>query len=117
MAYLISGLAVLVIGLLATRAFARANPAHLSRRLTVSGGVVSMLAAGVLRRRGLELIAERKLSCREVMQAFNNAEAVKKVKVLGNEWLPDSDELTPTSKLKRRGIHARYATEIEALYA
>ncbi|MEL7208387.1 MAG: long-chain fatty acid--CoA ligase, partial [Actinomycetota bacterium] len=52
----------------------------------------------------------------EAMADFNNAERVKKVKVLGNEWLPDSDELTPTSKLKRRGIHQNYATEIEALY-
>ena len=50
------------------------------------------------------------------MSKFNNAERVKKVKVLGLEWLPDSDELTPTSKLKRRCIHARYAAEIEALY-
>jgi len=25
--------------------------------------------------------------------------------------------LTPTSKLKRRGIHARYADAIEAMYA
>jgi long-chain acyl-CoA synthetase len=39
------------------------------------------------------------------------------VKVLGTEWLPDSEELTPTSKLKRRGIHARYAAEIESFYA
>jgi long-chain acyl-CoA synthetase len=64
-----------------------------------------------------EVVAEVERGVREVMQAFNNAEAVKKVKVLGAEWLPDSDELTPTSKLKRRGIHARYAAEIEALYA
>ncbi|MGY6501405.1 MAG: AMP-dependent synthetase/ligase [Acidimicrobiales bacterium] len=52
----------------------------------------------------------------EVMAQFNNAERVKKVRILGEEWLPDSDTLTPTSKLKRRGIHARYADEIEALY-
>ncbi len=52
-----------------------------------------------------------------VMAQFNNAERVKKVKVLGEEWLPDSEMLTPTSKLKRRGVHARYADEIEALYA
>lgn len=51
------------------------------------------------------------------MAGFNNAERVKKVKVLGDEWLPDSDLLTPTSKLKRRGIHATFAAEIEALYA
>jgi long-chain acyl-CoA synthetase len=53
----------------------------------------------------------------EVMAGFNNAERVKKVKVLGEEWLPDSDMLTPTSKLKRRGIFASYQDEIEALYA
>jgi long-chain acyl-CoA synthetase len=50
------------------------------------------------------------------MAHFNNAEAVKKVSILPEEWLPDSDVLTPTSKLKRRGIHARYRKEIEALY-
>ena len=53
----------------------------------------------------------------DAMAGFNNAERVKKVKILGEEWLPDSDCLTPTSKLKRRGIHTRYAEEIEALYS
>jgi hypothetical protein len=57
MAYLISGLATLVIGLLALRVFAHANPARLSRRLTLSGGVVSQLAAAPLFVRGLEVIA------------------------------------------------------------
>ena len=51
------------------------------------------------------------------MAGFNNAERVKKVRVLGEEWLPDTDLLTPTSKLKRRGIVARYGDEIEALYS
>ncbi|MGA7759464.1 MAG: AMP-dependent synthetase/ligase [Ilumatobacteraceae bacterium] len=64
-----------------------------------------------------EVIAEIDAGLVEVMQGFNNAEAVKKVKVLGDEWLPDSDLLTPTSKLKRRGILNRFADEIEALYA
>ncbi len=53
----------------------------------------------------------------EVMAEFNNAERVKKLTILGEEWLPDSEELTPTSKLKRRGIHAKYADEIDSLYA
>jgi long-chain acyl-CoA synthetase len=61
--------------------------------------------------------AEIEKGVEEVMSQFNNAERVKKVKVLGEEWLPDSDVLTPTAKLKRRGILARYAEEIEALYA
>jgi long-chain acyl-CoA synthetase len=63
-----------------------------------------------------EVVAEVERGVREVMAEFNNAEAVKKVRVLGEEWLPDSELLTPTSKLKRRGVHARYADEIAALY-
>ena len=63
-----------------------------------------------------QVIAEIERQLPEVMAGFNNAEAVKKVTVLGEEWLPDSDLLTPTSKLKRRGVNARFAQEIEALY-
>jgi long-chain acyl-CoA synthetase len=63
------------------------------------------------------VIAEIEDALPSVMEGFNNAEKVKKVKVLGEEWLPDTDLLTPTSKLKRRGIHTRYAAEIEALYS
>ena len=53
---------------------------------------------------------------RQVMREFNSAEQVKKWTVLGDEWLPDSDELTPTSKLKRRVIVTKYARQIEAMY-
>ena len=41
---------------------------------------------------------------------------MKKFTLLGEEWLPDSEELTPTMKLKRRGIHTKYDDEIEAMY-
>jgi len=63
------------------------------------------------------VIAEIEGGLDAAMAAFNNAERVKKVKVLGAEWLPDSELLTPTSKLKRRGVNALFAAEIEALYA
>jgi long-chain acyl-CoA synthetase len=49
-------------------------------------------------------------------QQFAQVEQIKKFVVLGEEWQPDSDVLTPTSKLKRRGIHARYTDEIESMY-
>ena len=52
----------------------------------------------------------------EAMADFNNAERVKRVTILTEEWMPDSELLTPTSKLKRRGVNARFAEEIEALY-
>lgn len=53
----------------------------------------------------------------EVNERFAQVEQIKRFVVLGEEWLPDSDVLTPTSKLKRRGILARYADRIDALYA
>ena len=64
-----------------------------------------------------DVIAEIDAGLAEAMADFNNAEAVKKVKVLGPEWMPDTDLLTPTSKLKRRGVLATFADEIDALYA
>jgi long-chain acyl-CoA synthetase len=63
-----------------------------------------------------EVIAAVEAALEEVMANFNNAERVKKVKVLGEEWLPDSELLTPTSKLKRRGVNSYFSVEIEALY-
>ncbi len=53
----------------------------------------------------------------QVMLRFSTAERVRRVAMLGDEWLPDGDELTPTSKLKRRAILAKYSDQIESLYA
>jgi len=52
----------------------------------------------------------------DVMVRFSNVERVKRISVLGDEWLPDGDELTPTSKLKRRSILAKYADQIDGIY-
>ena len=43
-------------------------------------------------------------------------EQIKRFAILAEDWLPDSDELTPTMKLKRRPIAQKYASQIEALY-
>jgi len=53
----------------------------------------------------------------QAMAGFNNAERVKKLHVLTDEWLPDTELLTPTFKLKRRGINAQFAEEIESIYS
>jgi long-chain acyl-CoA synthetase len=53
----------------------------------------------------------------EINKQFAQVEQIKKFTLVGEEWMPDSDVLTPTSKLKRRGVNARYAAEIEAMYA
>ena len=41
---------------------------------------------------------------------------VKRWALLGTEWTAESQELTPSLKLKRRVIHAKYSDLIEALY-
>ena len=64
-----------------------------------------------------EVHAEIERSVNEANQRFSQVERVKKFTILGEEWLPDSEELTPTMKLKRRGVNQKYAAEIEALYA
>lgn len=64
-----------------------------------------------------EVLAAVQAGVDEVNAQFAQVEQIKKFVLVGQEWLPDSDLLTPTSKLKRRGVNARYADEIEAMYA
>ncbi|MFG1967154.1 AMP-dependent synthetase/ligase [Nonomuraea sp. NPDC049028] len=42
---------------------------------------------------------------------------VKRWALLGTEWTAETEELTPSLKLKRRVIHAKYADVIEGLYS
>ena len=44
-------------------------------------------------------------------------EQIKRFALVPVDWAPGGDELTPTMKLKRKPIAAKYAAEIEALYA
>jgi long-subunit acyl-CoA synthetase (AMP-forming) len=48
---------------------------------------------------------------------MSRVEQIKRFKVLGVDWAPAGDELTPTMKLKRKPINEKYAPEIAALYA
>ncbi|SRR6266496_492272 len=61
--------------------------------------------------------AELERGVAEVNRRFSQVEAVKRFAVLGEEWLPDSEQLTATMKLKRRGVHRAYAEVIEQMYA
>jgi long-subunit acyl-CoA synthetase (AMP-forming) len=44
-------------------------------------------------------------------------EQIKKFTIVKGDWLPGGDELTPTMKLKRKPINAKYEAEIEAMYS
>jgi long-subunit acyl-CoA synthetase (AMP-forming) len=62
------------------------------------------------------VLAEIEREVEVANERFSHAEAVRRYTVLPDEWLPDTEELTPTMKLKRRGIAQKYAGEIAALY-
>jgi long-subunit acyl-CoA synthetase (AMP-forming) len=47
---------------------------------------------------------------------LSRVEQIKRYAILDVDWLPDGDELTPTMKLRRKPIAAKYAAVIEALY-
>jgi long-subunit acyl-CoA synthetase (AMP-forming) len=49
-------------------------------------------------------------------QRLARVQQVKRWHLLPVEWTAESEELTPTLKLKRRVIHAKYADVIESLY-
>ncbi|MFL5865447.1 MAG: AMP-dependent synthetase/ligase [Solirubrobacteraceae bacterium] len=48
---------------------------------------------------------------------LSRVEQIKKFTIVRGDWLPGGDELTPTIKLKRKPIAAKYAGAIEAMYA
>jgi long-chain acyl-CoA synthetase len=47
---------------------------------------------------------------------LSRVEQFKRFTILPSEWSPESEELTPTMKLKRRVIHSKYQPQIEAMY-
>ena len=48
---------------------------------------------------------------------LSRVEQFKRFTILPAEWTPESEELTPTLKLKRRVIYSKYQPQIDAMYA
>jgi long-chain acyl-CoA synthetase len=53
----------------------------------------------------------------EANRHLARVEQIKKFTIVRGDWLPGGDELTPTMKLKRKPIAAKYQAEIEAMYS
>jgi long-subunit acyl-CoA synthetase (AMP-forming) len=52
----------------------------------------------------------------EANKHLARVEQIKKFTIVPGDWAPGGDELTPTMKLKRKPIAAKYQAEIEAMY-
>jgi long-chain acyl-CoA synthetase len=53
----------------------------------------------------------------ETMKDYARVEQIRKFQLMEKEWSQDTDELTPTMKLKRMVVNKKYAAEIEEMYA
>ena len=56
-----------------------------------------------------DVYAEIQRAIDEVNERFTRAYQIKRFTIVADAWEPNSDVLTPTFKLKRRGVAARYA--------
>jgi long-chain acyl-CoA synthetase len=52
----------------------------------------------------------------ELNKNFGQTEQIKKIELVSKEWTPDSGDLTPTLKLKRKIIAERNKELIEKMY-
>ncbi|GAA4532489.1 AMP-dependent synthetase/ligase [Amycolatopsis samaneae] len=62
------------------------------------------------------VLAEIERAVESANSRLARIEQIKRYRVFGRTWTPESGEVTPTLKLKRRVINDRYGTTIEALY-
>jgi long-chain acyl-CoA synthetase len=60
--------------------------------------------------------AEIKRIIDEANEHVSRVEQIKQYHVVSDEWTPDSGEITPSLKLKRRVVLEKYADQIEAMY-
>jgi len=70
------------------------------------------------------LLASHTAACAAVAAAVKTAtstlpraEQIKRFTILPVLWQPGDDEITPTMKLRRRAVAAKYADAIESMYA
>jgi long-chain acyl-CoA synthetase len=63
------------------------------------------------------VIADIQRAVDEANAGVASVEQIKRFYVAPDEWTPESDEITPSLKLKRRVVLEKYGSDIEGMYA
>ncbi len=63
-----------------------------------------------------KVIAEIERAVDDANEQVSQVEQIKKFFIVPDEWTPESGEVTPSLKLKRRVVEEKYVDDIEALY-
>ena len=82
-----------------------------ARARGITAGSLAQLAADP------QVLAEVSAGVAAANQRLARVQQVKRWHLLPVEWTAETEELTPTLKLKRRIVHAKYADVIDSLYA
>jgi len=82
-----------------------------ARARGITGGSLAELASDP------QVLAEVAAGVAAANERLARVQQVKQWRLLPVEWTAETEELTPTLKLKRRVVHAKYADVIDSLYA
>ena len=63
-----------------------------------------------------EIVAMAQAAVDAANERLSRPEQVKAFELLGTEWTAESEELTPTLKLKRRVVNTKYSDVLDRLY-
>ncbi|MEU2253744.1 long-chain fatty acid--CoA ligase [Nocardia xishanensis] len=89
------------------------DPDTVAIRAKEIGAPAEDLAALATRK---EIVDEVRAAVESGNRKLSRVEQIKRFTIVGKPWEPGGDELTPTMKLKRNPIAAKYAEEIATLY-
>ncbi len=82
-----------------------------ARARGITAGALAALASDP------QVLAEVAAGVAAANERLARVQQVKRWRLLPVEWTAETEELTPTLKLKRRIVHAKYADVIDSLYA
>jgi len=82
-----------------------------ARARGITAGSLAALAADP------QVLAEVAAGVAAANERLARVQQVKRWRLLPVEWTAETEELTPTLKLKRRVVHAKYADVLDCLYA